>query len=142
MTSKRCHPLGLHVADEVHEVAAVGFDRVVGQQRIADPRHQRPGDGGRSAAGLQGVGQEGFDLVGGRGVALEEVAALGDEGRARPDVAVRQGRELGIGVILLGELHLLVRYSAPSGVQGSAWPCGVPLVGENDIWSESGRREV
>ena len=32
--------LRLHVADEIHEVAAVGLDRVVGQQRVADPRHQ------------------------------------------------------------------------------------------------------
>ena len=30
-------PLGLHVAEEVHEVAAIRLDRVVGQQGIADP---------------------------------------------------------------------------------------------------------
>ena len=57
---QRGDALGLHVADEVHEVAAVGFDRVVRQQGVADPGHQGPGDGGRSAAGLQGVGQEGL----------------------------------------------------------------------------------
>ena len=74
--------LGLHVPDEVHEVAAVGFDRVVGQQGVADPGDQGPGRGrGIAAGGLQGPGQEGFDLVGGRGVALEEVAPLGHEGR-------------------------------------------------------------
>ena len=38
--------LGLHVADEIHEVAAIGFDGMVGQQRVADPGHQGPGDGG------------------------------------------------------------------------------------------------
>ena len=89
---QRCDALGLHVADEIHEVAAIGFDRVVRQQGVADPGHQGPGDGGRSAAGLQGVGQEGLDLVGGRGVALEEIAALGDEGRAgRPGAGVAGG---------------------------------------------------
>ena len=31
----------LHVADEIHEVAAIRLDGVVGQQRVADPRHQR-----------------------------------------------------------------------------------------------------
>ena len=71
------------MADEIHEVAAVGFDRVVGQQRVADPRHQGSGDLSASLPrGLQGAGEEGFDLVRGRGVAFEEVAALGHEGRA------------------------------------------------------------
>ena len=91
MTSSGVDALGLHVADEVHEVAAVGLDRVVGQQRVADPGHQGPGDGGRSVAGLQGVGQEGCDLVGGRGVAVEEVAALGHEGRAGGAAGGRAG---------------------------------------------------
>ncbi len=89
---QRGDALGLHVADEIHEVAAVGFDRVVRQQRVADPRHQRRRRRvGVAAAGLQGAGEEGFDLVGGRGVAVEEVAALGDEGRARRGVAGRAG---------------------------------------------------
>jgi hypothetical protein len=37
------------------------------------------------------VGQEGLDLVGGRGVAVEEVAALGHQGRG----SGRQGRQVG-----------------------------------------------
>ena len=84
VTSSGVDALGLHVPEEVGEVAAVGLDRVVGEQGVADPRHQGPGGGRRVAAGgLQGVGQEGFDLVGGRGVAVEEVAALGQRGEAR-----------------------------------------------------------
>ena len=79
---QRGDALGLHVPNEIREVAAIGFDRVVGQQCVTDPGDQGPGDSGRAVAGLQGVGQEGGDLVGGRGVAVEEVAALGQEGRA------------------------------------------------------------
>jgi len=38
---------------------------VVGQERVADPRHQGPGRGrGIAAGGRQGTGQEGFDLLG------------------------------------------------------------------------------
>ena len=71
---ERIDALGLHVADEVGEVAAVGFDRVVGQQHVADPGHQRSGGGrGVAAGGGQGLGQEGFDLGGGGSVAFEEV---------------------------------------------------------------------
>ena len=87
MTSRGVDALGLHVPDEVHEVAAVGFDRVVGQQRVADPGDQRPGDAGRSVAGLQGGARKAGDLVGGGGVAVEEVAALGQRG----------GRAAGLG---------------------------------------------
>ena len=63
---QRIDALDLHVADEIGEVAAVGLDRVIRQEHVADPRHQRPG-GGRSVAarGGQGLGQEGLDL--GRG---------------------------------------------------------------------------
>jgi len=74
---QRGDALGLHVADEVQEIAAVGFDGVIRQQGIADPGDQRGGGLiGGAAAGLQGPGQEGGDLVGGRCVAVEEVAAL------------------------------------------------------------------
>ena len=59
-------PLGLHVADEVHEVAAIRLDRVVGQQRVADPGNQRHGSSRSVTRGLQGAGQEGFDLIRGR----------------------------------------------------------------------------
>jgi hypothetical protein len=41
-------PLSLHVPEEVHEVSAVGLDRVVGEERIADPGDQGPGGGGAS----------------------------------------------------------------------------------------------
>ena len=72
--------------------------RVVRQQRVADPGNQRPGcDVGVTAHGLQGPGQEGFNLGGGRGIAFEEVTSLGHEGRA-----VRDGRgeskEVGAGI--------------------------------------------
>ena len=57
------------------------LDRVVRQERIADPGDQGPGGGwGVGARGGQRLGQEGLDLVGGRGVPLEEVAPLGHEG--------------------------------------------------------------
>ena len=77
------HTLGLHVPQEVHEIAAVGFDRMVRQQRITDPGHQSPGGGGCVAAGgLQGPGQEGFDLGRRRRIPLQEVAPLGHQGGA------------------------------------------------------------
>src|SRR5262245_15440155 len=95
-------PLGLHVAEEVQEVPAIRLDRVVGEQRIADPGDQRPGGGGGvGTGGGQGLGQEGFDLGGGGSVPLEEVAPLGDErhvGRSGLSVRRRQGREVGVGV--------------------------------------------
>src|SRR5207253_5318891 len=76
------------------EVAAVRHDRVVGQQRVADPGDQGAGGGrGVVAGGLQGAGQEGFDPGGGRGVAVEEVAPLGHQGSAGG--GGRQGRQAG-----------------------------------------------
>ena len=91
MTSSGVDALGLHVPHEVHEVAAVGLDRVVRQQRVADPGHQGPGGGrGIAAGGLQGPGQEGLDLGGGRGVAFQEVAPLGQEGRRAGRGGVRR----------------------------------------------------
>ena len=42
---QRVDALGLHVPHEVHEVAAVGFDRVVREQHIADPGDEGPGGG-------------------------------------------------------------------------------------------------
>jgi hypothetical protein len=81
------------VADEVEEVAAVGFDGVIRQQGITDPGDQRRrGWVGGAAAGLQGASQEGGDLLGRRGVTVEEVAALRDQGRA----ARRQDRQAGL----------------------------------------------
>ena len=78
---QRADALGLHVPEEVHEVSAVGLDRVVRQERIADPGDQGPGGGrGVGSRGGQRLGQEGLDLVGGRGVPIEEVAPLGHEG--------------------------------------------------------------
>jgi len=72
---------------------------VVRQQRVADPGHQGTGrEVGVVARGLQGAAQEGFDLGSGWGVAFEEVAAFGHEGRAGRR-SRRQGRELGIGGI-------------------------------------------
>ncbi len=76
---------------------------MVRQQRVADPGDQWPGDGGRAVARLQGIGQEGLDLVGGGGVAFKKVTALGDEGRAW--WSGWQGRELGVGVILIDKWH-------------------------------------
>ena len=68
------------------------------EQGVADPGDQgRGGDVGVAAGGLQGPGQEGFDLGGGRGVAFEEVAALGherDAGRCRLGLAARDGWEI------------------------------------------------
>src|SRR5512142_2369178 len=40
---ERRDALRLHVPEEVHEVAAVGLDRMVGQERVADPGHERLG---------------------------------------------------------------------------------------------------
>ena len=81
---QRRHSLGLHLPQEVHEVATVGFDRVVGRQHVADPRHQSPGRDGVSVAGhgLQGAGEKGLDLGRGRSVAFEEIAALRHQGGA------------------------------------------------------------
>jgi hypothetical protein len=74
--------LGLHPPDEIRQVAAVRLHRVVRLQRIADPGDQRRRDGRGVATGsLQGAGQEGGDLLRGRGLAIEEVAALGHEGQ-------------------------------------------------------------
>ena len=90
--------LGLHVPHEVHEVAAVRLDRVVREQRVANPRHQGPGGGqGITAGGLQGPGQEGFDLGGRRGVPFQEVAALGhqrDAGRRGRGIRGQDGRQI------------------------------------------------
>ena len=119
--------LGLHVADEIHEVAAIRLDRVVGQQGVADPRDQR-GRAGRRSAGFQGVSQERLDLVGGRGVALKEVAALGDEGRAR--WRERQSRELGINLIDQWRSFLIARLH---GRQFKVRCAAVPSVGENHL---------
>ena len=72
--------------------------RVVRQQRVADPGNQRPGcHVGVTAHGLQGPGQEGFNLGGGRGIAFEEVTSLGHEGRAVRD-ARGESREVGAGI--------------------------------------------
>jgi hypothetical protein len=95
--------LGLHVPHEVHEVAAVGFDRVVRQQRVADPGDQRPGGGRSVAVRLQGAGEKGLDLGRGRSVAFEEIAALRHQGRAGRG-SRRQGGEVG-AVIFRDNLH-------------------------------------
>ena len=72
--------------------------RVVRQQRVADPGNQRPGcHVGVTAHGLQGPGQEGFNLGGGRGIAFEEVTSLGHEGRAVRN-ARGESREVGTGI--------------------------------------------
>src|SRR5579883_2360210 len=85
---------GLHVAEEVGEVAVVGLDGVVRVQGVAAPGDQGRGDGrGLAAGGLQGAGQEGGDLLRGRRGAVEEVAAFGHEGRAGR--GRRQGRQGG-----------------------------------------------
>ena len=75
---QRHDALRLHVPEEVHEVAAVGLDRMVRQQRVADPGYERLGRT-RAAGGSKRLGQEGFDLGGRRGVPLQEVAPLGQE---------------------------------------------------------------
>ena len=75
--------LGLHLTQEVHQVAAIGLDRVVGQQGVADPGDQRRGGAvGVIAHRLEGAGDEGLDLVGGRAVARKKVTALRHQGRA------------------------------------------------------------
>ncbi len=75
---KRIDPLRLHVPHEVHEVAAVSLDRVVREQHVADPGHEGRGRArGVAVGGRESPGQKGFDLLGGRGVAFEEVALLG-----------------------------------------------------------------
>ena len=82
---QRIDALGLHVAEEVGEVAAVGLDRVVGQQHVADPGDQGPGRGRRRGRLRKRPGPR----TGRprpcrrRGVAVEEVAPLGDEGAGR-----------------------------------------------------------
>ena len=88
--------LGLHVPHEVHEVAAVRLDRMVGQEHVADPGDQGPcRDVGIAARGIQGTGQEGLHLGGCWGVAFQEVGslrkegALGGEGR-RPAARQRE----------------------------------------------------
>ena len=45
---ERVDALRLHVADEVGEVAAVGFDRVVREQSVADPGDERAAAGAAS----------------------------------------------------------------------------------------------
>ena len=89
--------LGLHVPHEVHEVAAVGLDRVVGQERVADPGDQGPcRDVGIAARGIKGTGQEGFHLGGRRGVAFQEVGPLGQErGAGRRRLGIRCGGTAG-----------------------------------------------
>ena len=83
-----------------------------------------------AARGLQGAGQEGLDLVRGRCVALEEVAALGDEGRAWWRGRRRAGSWVGIfsinGTFLPRYLH--GREFRP-GVSRAA----VPLIGKNHL---------
>jgi hypothetical protein len=80
---QRGDALGLHVPGEVEEVAAIRLDRVIRQQGVADPGDQGGGGlVGGAAAGFQSTGEEGGDLVGGRCVAVEEVVALGHQGRA------------------------------------------------------------
>jgi hypothetical protein len=80
--------MGVQVAEEVHQVAAVALDRVVRQQRVADPGDEGCGDEiGLAAEGLQGPSEEGVDLVGGGGIPLEKIAPFGDErhaGRGQP----------------------------------------------------------
>jgi len=89
-----CDALGLHVPEEVRQVAVASLDRVVRLQRVAHPGDQRRRDGlGVGAGGLQGAGQEGFDLGGGRGIAVEEVAPFGHQASAGG--GGRQGREAG-----------------------------------------------
>ena len=75
---QRRDALRLHVPEEVHEVAAVGLDRMVRQERVADPGYERLGRT-RAAGGSKRLGQEGFDLLGRRAVPLQEVAPLGQE---------------------------------------------------------------
>ena len=90
--------LGLHVPHEVHEVAAVGLDRMVRQEGVADPGDQGPRRGlGIAARGIKGTGQEGFDFGGRRGVAFEEVGPLGEErgtGRRRLGIRRRDGGKI------------------------------------------------
>ena len=115
---QRGHPLGLHVPQEVHEVAAIGLDRVVRQQGVADPGHQGPGGGrGIAAGGLQGVGQEGFDLGRGRGVAFQEVAPLGHErGAGRGGLGVRSAGRRGDSHVVMGGMEsILPRYRMKGG---------------------------
>jgi hypothetical protein len=100
---QRGDTLDLHVADEIEEVAAVGFDRVIGQQGIADPGDQRGGGLVGAAGGVKGTGQEGGDLVGGRGIAVEEVAALRYQGRASRS---RRPRRQGGAIIFTGILWI------------------------------------
>jgi serine phosphatase RsbU (regulator of sigma subunit) len=72
-----------HVPHEIDEIPAVGFDQVIGEQRVAVPGHQDVGGALRAGRDRQqGLGQEGFHLGGGRLVPFEEVAALGQERRA------------------------------------------------------------
>ena len=86
---------------EVHEVAAVGFDRVVREQHVADPGHEGRGRArGVAVGGRERLGQEGFDLLGRRGVAFEEVAPLGQErdaaGWRHFGIRRREGRHCGL----------------------------------------------
>ena len=95
---QRSHPLGLHVPQEVHEVAAVGLDRVVREQRVADPGHQGPGRGrGSLPVAAKAWARKASTLAGRRGVAFQEVAPLGQERGAgwRGSASVRRdGREI------------------------------------------------
>src|SRR5262249_55495117 len=89
-------PLSLHVPEEVHQIPTVGFDRVVGQEGIADPGDDRSGGGGSVSAGSnQGLGQEGSHFVGGRGGALEDVTPLGDKGSSGGAGSASGGRMAG-----------------------------------------------
>src|SRR5512142_2124115 len=72
------HPLRLHVAEEVHEVPAVGFHRVVREQRVADPGHERLSRPVALACG-KGLGEEGLDLGRSRALAIQELCPLEHE---------------------------------------------------------------
>ena len=82
---KRVNPLRLHVPHEVHEIAAVGLDRVVREQHVAEPGHERRGRArGVAFGGRESPGQEGLDLLGRRTVSLQEGSSPNRVGRKSP----------------------------------------------------------
>ena len=93
---ERVHAEVPHVLGEVGQVPAVALDRVLGQEHVADPGHQRPG--GRVGAFLGGrdeASQEGRDLFLDRLVALEDVDPLGDQRLAPGRFVIVDGHQLG-----------------------------------------------
>ena len=102
-------PLGLHVPHEVHEVAAIRLERVVGEQGVADPGDQGAGGGGAAllVASRTRARRASTFSAAGKYVAVEEIAALGHEGDTGRDGW--PGRQAGAITFITIDLFYVLR---------------------------------